>query len=158
MFNKKFLALVVWYLAWSVVSSVFSNKKWEDIKKELKKAKRKWEDSTKVFLDNFIETHKNLLEYAKKEINSPKNKEFLNTKKAELLKAVDDYRLEWEKLLQELKTNWKDYLEVAKGKMKDLYEEKKWLLDDLKSESPEKIEWLKKKLSKAFEDFKKKIK
>ena len=158
MFNKKFVALIVWYVTWNVISSFFSNKKWEDVKKEIKEAKKKWENFSKVFLDNFIETHKNLLEYAKKEVNSTRNKEFLNSKKAELLKIVDDYKIEWEKLLRELRSNGKDYLDLAKSKLKSLYDEKKWLLDSSKSENPEKMEWLKSRLLNIFEDFKKKIK
>jgi hypothetical protein len=44
--------------------------------------------------DNFVDTHKNLIEELKKQVLTDKNKELLKEKKEELLKVVDVYKNE----------------------------------------------------------------
>ena len=49
-------------------------------------------------------------------------------KKKELEALVNDYKVEWIKLLDELQTNGEDYMDTAKWKLEDLYNQKKtWI-------------------------------
>lgn len=158
MFGKKIITLAVWYVAWSLVTSLFTDKKWANFKKELEKARKEWKDTKKIVLDNFIETQKHFLETLKKEVLTEDNMEYLKEKKKELESLVDDYKKEGLKLLDELKENGEEYLDTAKDKLEDLYKEKKWELDKLKGEAPEKVDELKNTLLSAFEDLKKALK
>ena len=154
---KKLITLAVWYVAWSLITSLFTDKKWTSLKKDLEKAQKQWKDVKKVVLDNFIETQKNFFEAMKEEVFTEENIEYLKGKKKELEALVNDYKVEWIKLLDELQTNGEDYMDTAKWKLEDLYNQKKLELDDFKWDAPEKIEELKIKLLKLFEEFQEKL-
>lgn len=158
MFWKKLFTLVAWYVAWNMVSSYFSKNKWDKLKKELKKAEKSKEETFKVLLDHFVETHKNLLKTVKSEIMTEKNIKLFNEKKADLYKVAEDYKNDWEKILADLKGKWWDAVNIAKNKLEELYNEKKDIIDSLKEEAPDKITELKKKLWEYFSDLKNKIK
>ena len=67
MFNKKFLSLLAWYVLGWFVASIYSKKNPWDLEKELKKSQKAWEWELTVLINNFIETHENLLDSLKKE-------------------------------------------------------------------------------------------
>ena len=157
MFGKKIITLAVWYVAWSVVASLFNNKKWANFKKELAKAKEEGKDTKMMVLDNFIDTQKKFAQTLKKEILTEENIEYLKWKKQDIESLVDDYKLEWEKLLDELKGKGEDYLDTAKVKLEDLYNEKIEEISNLKWDAPEKLEELKNMLLKMLEDMKKSL-
>lgn len=157
--SKKWLfTLFAWYIAWSVVASVFSKKKWTEVQKQLEKVKGSKEDTFKILLNNFIDTHKNLLDSVKEEVLTEENKALFNEKKDQLVTLIDDYKKEGEKLLSELKNEWWDVVKVGKQKIKALYEEKKDKIDELIWDAPEIADELKSKLVESFEDFKNKLK
>lgn len=157
--SKKWLfTLLAWYVAWSVIASMFSKKKWSDVKKELDKKDMTKEEKFKILFDNFVSTHENLLRSIKEELTSEKNKALFNKKKAEFYALVDEYKVEWEKILEELKGKWNETIQSGREKMEDLYEEKKKQINELKDEAPEKAKDLKGKLLAMFEDFKNKLK
>lgn len=158
MSKKWIFTLIAWYLAWSVVASVFSKKKWSDLKKDLKKVKWSKEDTFKLLLDNFIDTHKNLLDSIKDEIVSEKNKELFNSKKKELVALLEDYKKQWEKMLKNLKSEGGDVIAIGKEKIEKLYLEKKEKIEELVWEAPEVANELKEKLLVSFNDFKNKLK
>ena len=157
MFNKKFL-LVVWYVLGWFVTSLYNKKKPWELEHELKKSKETWNSELIVLVNNFIDTHKNMIDSLKKEPFYQKNKELINEKKEEFLKIANEYKLEWQKLLEELKLKGKDYVWEACKKLEELYELKKGELETLKDEAPEKIIELKEKLLASYEETKKKIK
>ena len=158
MFGKKIITLAVWYVAGSLITSLFNEKKWASFKKELEKAKNDWKDTKKMVLDNFIETQKKFLDSLKSEVMTEENIEYVKWKKKELETLVDDYKAEWVKLLDELKWKGEDYLDTSKVKLEELYNSKKSEIAQLKWEAPEKIEELKNMLLNMFEDIKKSLK
>lgn len=158
MFNKKFFLLAAGYIAGWVVSSLYNKKKPKDLKAELKQGKENGEWEFKVLLNNFVDTHKNLLADIEAEIMSDKNKAIFLEKKAQLLEIADMYKAEGNRLLEELKHNGKTYLVEASEKLETLYKEKRAELEDLKEISPEKALELKGNLLEAFEEIRNKMK
>ena len=157
--SKKWLfALVAWYVAWSVVASVFSKKKWKDVKKELDKVKDSKEDTFKVLLNNFVDTQRNLLDAIKEEVLTDENKALYKEKKSELLAVLEDYKTDWEKLIEQLKNEGWDIVKVWKKRIEKLYEEKKDKIDELIWDVPEIAEDIKERLLLSYEDFKTKLK
>ncbi len=145
------------YITWTVVATIFSEKKGEKVRAELKDAKDNWGDSKKILMWNFIETHKNFLEELKEMVMTDENKELFESKVKEVKKVVKQYTKEGEKLIAELKEQGTDYAETAKVELEKLYEEKKGKLEELKEDAPEKVEKAKKKLIAKFDEVKKKI-
>ena len=157
--SKKWLfALAAWYVAWSVVASVFSKKKWKDVKKELENVKDSKEDTFKVLLNNFVDTQKNLLDAIKEEVLTDENKALYKEKKAELIAVLEDYKVDWEKLIEQLKNEGWDIAKTWKKKIEKLYEEKKVKIDKLIWDAPEIAEDIKERLLLSYEDFKVKLK
>ncbi len=157
MFGKKFLLAVAAYVIGSVVATNYSEKKGQNIRADLEKAKKKGEDSKKILLGNFLEVHKNLLDGLKEIILTDSNKALFDKKVKKLKKVVKQYSVEWEKLLEELKTKGGDYTKIAKEELEKNYNEKKSQLEELKSEAPEKVEKMKAKLLTKFDEMKEKI-
>ncbi len=108
MFLRKLILLLSWYIAWSVVSSLYSNKKWKDLKISLSKAKNAWKNEKKLLLDNIIETQKNFIWDLERLFFTDENKKYITDKKEELVNIINNYKIEWEKLLKTLKEWWKD--------------------------------------------------
>lgn len=124
------------YIAWNIVSSVFWNKKWEEVVKELNEAKTLWESPKKVLFHNFWESQKNLF----------------SSLKSKLMTSENSAKLE------EIKVKWTEYLENAKVKVEALYEENKDKIDSIKANAPDHIKGLKDKLVAKFEEVKTKMK
>lgn len=154
MSKKNIFLLAAGYVAWGIVASLFNKKKPSDLKKELQKSKEDWEGEFRVFVDNFILTHKNLFDTFKTELLSEKNKKAFQEKKTELLQVVDVYKAQWEELLEELKGKWKVFLSEASDNLDKLYQEKKVEIDALKEVAPEKVKSLKDNLLAAYEELK----
>ncbi len=137
MSKKNFLFVaIVSYVAWSIVSSLFNNKKWDEVVKELNEAKISWKCPKKVLFYNFLENQKKLFSSIKSKLMTPENSA----------------------KLEEIKVKWTEYLENAKVKVEALYEENKDKIDSFKNNAPEHIKGLKDKLIAKFEELKTKIK
>ncbi len=147
--------LAAGYVAGSVVSSLFSKDKWDKLRKKVESAKSKWEDTKKIILDHFIDTQKSALDSLKWQALSEENVSKFNEKKADLLKVVDDYKKQGEKMLKDLDKNGEDYIAEAQTKLEKLYQEKTSQIKDIKWED---VQAVGKKLLASFEGFKKKLK
>jgi len=158
MSKKNLFLLAAWYVAGWIIASIYNKKKPEELKNELTKAKETWEWSFKVLVDNFVETHANLLENLKNEVMSEQNMAKFESHKEEVLKIIDSYKEKWNSLIKELKENWKGYILVISKKLEDLYNEKLLEIESIKGMTPEKIDELKNKLLLSFEELKKEIK
>ena len=112
-------------------------------------------------MDNFVELHKNMFDNIKKKATSDEAKKYFKNKKSQVFKMLDNYKSEWEKLLEELTVKGKDYAWTAWEKLEDFFVQKKEDLVDY-------LEWLKldqqdiddykDKLNSIYEDLKSKIK
>ena len=158
MSKKNIFLLAAWYVAGGIVATLFSKKKPGELKKELKKSREEWEGDFKVMVDNFIDTHSNLIEELKKQVLTDKNKELFEERKKDLLKVVDVYKKDWLKIIDELKLKWKEYLVDASDNLERLYEEKKWEINDLKNVAPERAKELAGELKESFKEMKKEVK
>lgn len=157
MFNKKFFLIATGYIAGGLVSSLYNKKKSKDLKTELKDGKKNWGWEFKVLLANFLDTHKNFLSDIEKEMLSDKNKALFNAKKSLVLKTVDEYKLEGNKIFEELQVQGKSYFAEASNELKKLYEEKKSELESVEEISPDKISEIKNNLLGVYEEIKTKI-
>lgn len=158
MSKKNIFLLAAWYIAGWLIASLYSNKKSEELKNDLEQSKKDWEGEFKVLLNNFIETHQNLINDIKTHIDTEKNRELFNTTKEELFKIIDSYKVQWLALLEELKVKWKTYVNEASEKLEKLYDEKRVEIDSLKDIAPEKLIEIKEKLKSTFEEIKNKMK
>lgn len=158
MSKKNIFLLAAGYLAGGVVAALFNKKSDSDIKKELRASKKSGEGEFSVFVDNFIATHKNLLDTFTKEILSDKNKALLEGKKQDLLSVIESYKNEGSVLLEELKGKWAWFVSQTAENLEKLYEEKKWEISDLKGVAPEKLDELKTKLTQAYGELKAELK
>ncbi|MCH2188725.1 hypothetical protein MK079_02775 [Candidatus Gracilibacteria bacterium] len=156
--SKKMLFLAAGYVLGGVVSSLYNKKKPEDIKKELKAARKSGENDFSVLANNFVEIHNNLLEDIKSEVLSEKNKKLLKKKTQEVADIVESYKTAGKEVLDELQVRGKEFLTEASEKLEVIYQEKKQEISELTDLSPEQVEEIKKKLTKAYNDVKKKIK
>lgn len=157
---KKLLYLVAWYLAWNAVSSMYANKKWKDLKKDMKKAEDSKKDPKIVLLDNFLETHKNFFTDLKEKLESEECKLFFAEKKEEVYDLIERYKNDSEWLIEELKWKWKDYVKEVWIKLEEFYEEKKVEWEKFLSSiwKEEEIAKFKEKLSQVYFDLKTKLK
>jgi hypothetical protein len=83
---------------------MFNKKKPDQLKKDLEKSRKEGEGDFKVMLENFIDTHSNLIEELKKQVLTDKNKELFKEKKEELLNIVEVYKKQGLELVDELKS------------------------------------------------------
>lgn len=157
MSKKNLFILAAWYIAGWIVSSFYNKKKPEELKKDLEKSRKSWEGDFKVILNNFIETHTNLIEDLKTHIMTEKNKQIFNEKKDELLALVDVYKKQWLELTEELKVKGKEFFTEASEKLENLYEEKKEQIDALKEEAPIKANEIKENIKEVYEEVKSKV-
>jgi vacuolar-type H+-ATPase subunit I/STV1 len=145
---------VVWaYVAWSMIASSLDPKK----KQKIKKIRKDGWDVLKFLFDDFVETHKKLLESAKEEILSPENKKIFEKKKKELVKIAEKYKKEAEKLLKELQKKWKEKAKEGLVKIEEIYEEQKVKIDEIKEVAPEKAQELKQTLLASAKEIKDEI-
>ena len=154
MFSRKIALLAAAYLAGNVVSSVYSSKKWKDVKIAASKAKESWESDKTVIIHNIIDTHKNFFEDVK-EMLSEDNQKLLEKKKSQILWVVDSFKSEWDKLLKDVggKTS------SVTTRVQKLYDDKK---DELRSHlqevSPDEMKAVTDKLFTYFDSFMWKLK
>jgi len=157
MFGKKFLIAAAAYIGGTVVATIFSSKKGEKVREDLKKANEKGEGTKEILIANFIDTHKNFLEDLKSKVLTEENKEFVYKKIDEAKELVKEYKKEGEKMIDELKEKGENYVDTAKKDLEELYENKKADLVELQKKAPEKIEKTKEKLIAKFDEVKDKI-
>jgi len=117
--KKRICALFLGYLAWSFIGSIFSKKNSSELKEQAKECKMWWKCNHKIYVDNFIETQKELLNTLKTKLLSNENKTFLEEKKEEVNKVIEEYKEKWEKLFAELKVKWEKYIKDIKENIND---------------------------------------
>ena len=158
MSKKNIFLLAAWYIAGWFIASLYGKKKPGELQKDLEKSRKEGEGDLKVVIDNFIDTHSNLIEKLKKQVLTKENKELFNSKKEEVLNIVEVYKKQWTELVEELKAKWKDFLVEASDNLEKMYEEKVEEIEQLKEVAPEKAKALKEDLKETFEEVKEKIK
>ena len=155
--GKKTLLIVGGYIAGGIVATLFGEKKGKKVREDLEKVKGNNEETKKIVVDNFVDTHKNLLDSFKSKVLTEENKEFFNKKVDEAKELVKEYKKEGEKLVEELKEKGSEYADTAKENLEKLYEDKKSDLKDLQEKAPEKMEKAKEKLLAKFDEVKDKV-
>lgn len=158
MSKKNLFILAAWYVAGGIVASLFNKNKPNEIKKQLAASKESGEGEFSVFVDNFMDTHKNLIDTLKKEVLTDENKAFLESKKQDVLGIIDSYKNDASVLLEELKGKWAGFLTETAENMEKLYNEKKNEISEVKWVAPERLEELKEKLKVAYSELKQDLK
>lgn len=146
MFNKKMLLVLGGYIAWSIVNSLYNDTKWKELKKEIKQAKKDWYDSKRLIMDNFIETHSNLLRSLKKDVLTDENIAYFNEKKEDAKKIIHEYKIKWEEVFSDLKGKGTDFVESKREDISELYDEGKKTFEKAKIKTPKELKKIKDKI------------
>ncbi|MBP8016672.1 hypothetical protein KAZ01_01570 [Candidatus Gracilibacteria bacterium] len=152
--NKNLFLLGIGYLAGMTIFMKFNKKTHEEIEKEIKKA----ENPFNIFVENFIQIHKDFFDFLKNQLASKENIKLFNKYKTNLIKEVDKFKKDAEKKIEELKKmgiNKKDELEKE---LEKIYEKRVEYFDEFMGWGEDQIIEGKKLLQKAFQDLKKKVK
>lgn len=157
---KKLFYLAMGYIAWNAVSSLYWNKKWKELKKDMKKASNDKHDPKMVLIENFIETHKNFFNDLKEMVESEENRQYFKDKKEEVLDLIERYKEDSEWMIDELKWKWKKYIEEVSVKLEEFYKEKKkeWEAYLTSAWAKEELGHFKEKLGEVYEELKSKLK
>jgi len=155
---KWLLTIAAWYVAWSVITSIFSKKTPNVVKKELDKVKDSKEETISVLFNNFLETQKNFFENIKKDLTTEENMTLLEKKKAEVISLFDEYKQEALVFIKDLTSSDEQRISLSKVKLENIYNEKKLKFNEIINELPESASEIKTKLLESFEDFKNKFK
>lgn len=154
MSKKVLFLLAVGYVAWNIVWSMFSSRRSEDIKKDISKAKKGWEDTTEIYFDTVVDVNSNMYNSFKECVFTPKNKKLLANKKAELFDYISRLKEESLELLENAKEVWKEKSEDAIKMIENFYKTKKIEILEKFSESKEELSELQDKLEKEYKKLK----
>jgi hypothetical protein len=151
--QKNIFFLLLWYIAGMAVFMKFNKKTPEIIKKEIEN-KDKCID---VFLNNFIQIHKDFFSFIKSNILSKENIKSLNEYKKLINKEVDKFKKEAELKISELKKMWIVKKNEIEKELEKIYNKKVVDLNDFINWWEWYLEEWKKILLKAFKDLQKKL-
>lgn len=133
--RKWLFYIALWYVVGSITSSLLTDKKWDDLKKEVLDAEAKGEDANKVVYTHFMEIQKKLVHHIKEALLTEERKQIIDEKKEKIQKMVDDYKVEGEKMINDLQGKWKLYASQVSDKLESFCNAKK-------EEGREQLKWL----------------
>lgn len=116
---------MIWYVVWSIATSLLTDKKWDEFKKQVVEAEKKWEDTAKILYAHFMSIQRKLVQDLKEAFLTEERKAKMGEKKVEIQKMVDDYKMEGEKMIAELQSKWKVYASQISDKLENFYTVKK---------------------------------
>lgn len=152
----KLLLLGLWYVLWNVVSSVYWWDKNSEFRKRLVEAREEGLDTKMMVFNHLTETHKQMFQELDDKYITEENKAYLVEQWENLKIILNEYKLEWEKLIAEMKEKPEEGLDIITERLQNLYEAKKWQLDELSKDAPEQVKNLKDSLLARYEEFKNK--
>lgn len=118
MANKKLLYLFAWYITWTIIGSLYSNKKGDDVRKDMEEGRKMWEyEDKKVLLDHIVDTHKKFFTEVTKEPNVKKATEFVSGYKETFQNFFDTSKSEIITLLKEHKSLWEEDIQAIATKL-----------------------------------------
>lgn len=141
MFWKKILFLSAWYIAWSIVGSLYKSKK--KIPAQLKSKK-----DIKQLTESFLEVQKNFINDIEKRFLSENGKEKLDSTKKKFHEYAEKYLKEGEKIIHEIqateayqktKKKWFSIFEALKLKKAEVVEDIKMKVQKNQADKQDKI-------------------
>lgn len=151
--NKKLITTLAIYSAWVITTLVYNKKTPEEINKEIEDNNSKDWNIFNVFLNNFIEIHRNLLDSLKEKTLTEKNKALFLEQKLKLIKSLKDYEIKAKNTYEEYKEKSVDYKKDWIELIEKYYQE--WIskikeldFNEIKDDFTSYIESLKNKLKK----------
>lgn len=147
--NKKLLALLWVYSIWVFSAMMYNKKDPKELSKDLCDNNKSLEDKSKVFLNNFIEIHQNLLNDLKARLLTEENKQKFS-------EIMDEYKQKGQEIVSEVKEKWQDYLQEWLQNLEEFTNNQ--ISKIKKSNTKDNIEELKEELIQAYNDFKDKLK
>ncbi len=149
----KLITVVGWYVVGSMIASSLDPKK----KKKILEAEKRGENKLTFLFNDFIETHKKLAGWVKKELMSDENKKLFEQKKEQLMNLVKSYKKESKIVIEHLKQKAQEKARKWLIKIEDIYEQQKEKIEELKEISPEKATELKNTILAWAKEIKNKI-
>jgi len=155
MSNKKGL-FILWYILWVIVAMFFTKKTWKDLKNELNLLKDFWSDDFDKILNNFIDLHKEIYNTIHNNLLNNSNIKFIELKKEEAQKLLNEYKEKWFEILKEYKDKWSDFLNEWIQELDNFYKSKLNLIEEnLKDKTSDDIlQEIKKEFKNIVDDFK----
>lgn len=125
MANKKLFYVIMWYITWTIVASLYSNKKWDEIRQEMdaEKEKGNYEDK-KVLLDHILAIHKKLFQEVSQDQRVQKTTALFNEYKDEAKKAFDSSKEEITNIIKENKNLWEKEVQELSQKLQGFLKSK----------------------------------
>lgn len=123
--KKTLFYILSGYFLGNIISGLYNEKKWTDLKKAVEKAEETGKDGKKVLFANFIHTQKRFFEEMKEAFLTEERKAEFEDKKEEVKKLLQKYKEEGEDLLKDLKVKGKNYATDMTKKVEEFYQEKK---------------------------------
>lgn len=111
--SKKLFMLVAWYVAGSVVTWLFAEKKWQEIKQEMQKAEKTGNDWVKVLFGYLLNIQKKFFWEVTENVVTPERKEMIQEKQKEIMDLISEYRIDAEKMMQWFQQQWAWYVQKA---------------------------------------------
>jgi gas vesicle protein len=92
--KRKLFYILSGYALGSIISSLYTDKKGSELRKDLEKAKQAGKDLKKVLFSNFVHTQKKFIDDMQEKVLTEERQDFIDTKREELEKLVAKYREE----------------------------------------------------------------
>lgn len=157
--KKKLFYILSGYAIGSIVASLYNDKKGNELRKDLEKAKQSWKNLKKILFSNFMGIQKRFFRDLEEKVLTEERQEYIDSKKEEVKKMIEKYREEWEELVKTLQKKWKLYASDVSKKVEEFFNEKVEEGEEtLKHFGEVVVEEFKDKLSQVSEKIKEKIK
>lgn len=151
--SKLLLALGI-YSAWVIATLLYNKKSPNEIEWEMQTANSNGEKKLKVFFNNFLEIHKNLLDDLKLRHWTDERKAKIEKLKWDALEKVEEYKSKAFDIYEESKQKWPEYAKEGIEKL-EIFASKSF--EELKAKSPEILEQGKEKIQELIGDLKKNL-
>lgn len=106
---KKLITLAIGYIAGTVVTGLYTDKKWSEVRKQMADAKKQGKDEIQSFFGFFSNIHQKFFGEVKDTVMSEENQKMVKEKFEEVSKLIEVYRDEAEDMLKNIKKSWTWY-------------------------------------------------
>lgn len=128
--KKGLCTLVIWYITWSFIASIFAKKNSIELKEKANDCTMWWKCNKKIYIENFLDTQKDFFKYIKEKYFTDENKVFLDEKKQEVNNVIEEYKTKGEQLFADLKLRWEKFIKDIKENVEKRKDKKDELVEN----------------------------
>lgn len=120
MANKKLFYLLAWYITWTIIASLYSNKNGDDVRKEIKSGKKSSElEGGKVLFSHILWIHKKFFSDVSQDENVQKTAHYIASHKRWIQDFFESSKSEIVHMIQEHSSLWEEDVQVLAGKFQN---------------------------------------